>query len=314
MVSDETGPKARVRTKQRALAEQLRLVGKRLSLKVHTGICPPSVAATLPARYQAALSAAQQAISRGLPVVEVEVEAGGVQNPLRELRAQLVQGVREDPKVLRARFERYASAVTAHAGYRIESVRAYLEGAFDLVSDALGGTGALGERSLRDLEAASRAHAGRAGTIGELLQAYREAVRDVESALLRPSGVRQDRSLNRALDYIREHFGEALPLVAVARVAGFAPSYFSSLFAERQGITFQEHVRNLRMEHAKDMLASTPLSAERVGQLCGFRSRNRFYVAFKRTMGVTPAEYRSRCEGPDQVSLRKGRLIEHRML
>ena len=73
-------------------------------------------------------------------------------------------------------------------------------------------------------------------------------MRDVESALLRPSGVRQDRSLNRALDYIREHFGEALPLVAVARVAGFAPSYFSSLFAERQGITFQEHVRNLRMD------------------------------------------------------------------
>ena len=160
MVSDETGSKARVRTKQRALAEQLRLVGKRLSLKVHTGICPPSVAATLPARYQAALSAAQQAISRGLPVVEVEVEAGGVQSPLRELRAQLVQGVREDPKVLRARFERYASAVTAHAGYRIEPVRAYLEGAFDLVSDALGGTGALGERSLRDLEASLRAHAG----------------------------------------------------------------------------------------------------------------------------------------------------------
>jgi AraC-like DNA-binding protein len=99
--------------------------------------------------------------------------------------------------------------------------------------------------------------------------------------------------VGRATAYIRDHFAEPLTLVKVARVAGLAPTYFSTLFSETERVGFHGYVQRLRLDRARHMLASTTLSVERVGQLCGFRSRNRFHVAFKRSLGVTPHDYRS---------------------
>ncbi|HEV8244272.1 MAG TPA: helix-turn-helix domain-containing protein, partial [Polyangiaceae bacterium] len=59
-------------------------------------------------------------------------------------------------------------------------------------------------------------------------------------------------------------------------------------------MTFQAYLRKLRIERAKQMLASTTLSAGRVGQLCGFRSRSLFHEGFKRSVGLTPHAYRQK--------------------
>ncbi|HEV8245849.1 MAG TPA: AraC family transcriptional regulator, partial [Polyangiaceae bacterium] len=114
-------------------------------------------------------------------------------------------------------------------------------------------------------------------------------------ALLRPKAAEHERSLERALTYIREHAGEELTLSQVAKVAGFAPSYFSRLFAASERTTFQKYLAGLRVERAQSMLESTDVAIERVGKLSGFRSRTRFHLAFKQACGVTPAGYRERC-------------------
>jgi AraC-like DNA-binding protein len=93
---------------------------------------------------------------------------------------------------------------------------------------------------------------------------------------------------------MREHMGERLSLAKVSNVAGFAPSYFSKLFLRTEGMTFRESMQRLRVERAKQMLASTTLSAERVGQLCGFPTRQCFHAIFRRLAGVTPHQHRQR--------------------
>jgi AraC-like DNA-binding protein len=93
--------------------------------------------------------------------------------------------------------------------------------------------------------------------------------------------------------YIRDHFAEDLSRAKVARVAGFAEHYFSRRFAEVEGSTFQTYLNGLRLKRAKEMLLTTSLSVERVGQLCGFPTRTQFHKAFKRFMAKTPDEFRA---------------------
>lgn len=53
---------------------------------------------------------------------------------------------------------------------------------------------------------------------------------------------------------------------------------------------------DLRIERAKEMLARTSLSVERVGQLSGFASNHYFHRVFKRVTSETPRECRNRLQ------------------
>jgi AraC-like DNA-binding protein len=248
----------------------------------------------LPTRYRAALSAAEHALGQGSALVFSTPETRRTsRHHLRDLRRELARSVSEDPNVLGPRFERYLESVAVHSSYGMEAMRAQLAAGLDEITAALGDTGALEERDLGELEQALERSSDAASTAHELSAAYRKCVLDMVLALKRPLEARQERSLGRALAYIDEHFAEALTLQKVARVAGFAPGYFSKLFAKTERTSFREYTLKLRVERAKHMLKATTLSAERVGQLCGFRTRNRFYVAFRRLARVAPLAYRA---------------------
>ena len=66
----------------------------------------------------------------------------------------------------------------------------------------------------------------------------------------------------------------------------------AKLFKREEGITFEDHVRHVRVARAKQMLTSTSLSVERVGKLSGFAGRSHFQRVFKEAVGSTPLAYR----------------------
>jgi transcriptional regulator GlxA family with amidase domain len=133
-----------------------------------------------------------------------------------------------------------------------------------------------------------------ATTVPDLLLVYRRAVLDVQEAVLHPKQAHHDRSVRRATAFVRGHLDEPLSLTRVARVAGFAPTYFSSIFAKTEKTTLARYIRRLRVDRAKKMLDSTVLGVERIGQLCGFRTRTSFHHAFHELVGSTPGDYRAR--------------------
>jgi AraC-like DNA-binding protein len=103
--------------------------------------------------------------------------------------------------------------------------------------------------------------------------------------------------MRRALTFMREHLAERLTLAQLARVAGFAPTYFSKLLRRGQGVTLDQHLQGLRLARAKQILATSTLTIGRVAELSGFRSRTYFQQVFRRRIGVTPIEYRRRTLG-----------------
>jgi AraC-like DNA-binding protein len=279
----------------RALAQlgdrAIELARRGFDLDLHVGSSSVEGSASLGERYQQALAAAELALSQARRFARADARPRRAPSSLRALRRTL-GATQERPLTLPSRFERYMEAVAIHSGYRMESARAHLEAGFDEAADALFSSGILPEKSYLDMCDALENAARDALTASDLFAAYRRAIADLVDLAERPVRATQDRSLRRAVTFIHQHFAEPMALARVARVAGFAPSYFSQLFKRREKMNFENYVNQLRIEHAKELLGVTDLSLERVGQLSGFPLRSYFHRVFKRAVGTTPAEYR----------------------
>jgi AraC-like DNA-binding protein len=263
-------------------------------LKLHAGVAAATEGAPLASRYHVAFAAAEKALTHGQPVVVGEARPERSAKRLRELRDQLSASAGESPNVLLPRFERYVESVLAHCAYRTEAVRAEFAVGLERLAEPLLRSGALDEKAFDEMCAAIDAPLEEVGTIAALCDLYRRLVSEIQSVLKSPTSARQERNLQQALAYIGEHLGDPLKLAQVARVAGFAPGYFSKLFKREQGVAFEQYVRDLRLERAKQMLTDTNLSVERVQRFSGFRTRSLFFQAFRDRVGMTPSEFRMR--------------------
>lgn len=103
---------------------------------------------------------------------------------------------------------------------------------------------------------------------------------------------RNDRTIEKALEYIRGHYAKDLSLEDVARQVGMSGSYFSAFFKQETGDNFVEHLTRLRIDKAKTLMMDADLRLYEISQLVGYQDVKYFSRLFKRHVGVTPAEYR----------------------
>jgi AraC-like DNA-binding protein len=268
------------------------LAKKRFGLALHLGTSSVTGSAPLSVRYQEALAAAENAVSQGISIAHAASGGSPDMSAIRKLRAQLGGTTEVRPKELIPRFEHYLEAVMVHAGYRLDLAQAHLMAGFDQAAQALLSARALEPKSHEAMQESLDKAARGASTLSELFAAYRRAVAELVDAVERPVSASRDRSLRRAIDFIHQHFTEPMTSRQVAKIAGFAPGYFCQLFKRRERMTFEQYLRRLRIEHAKQLLLGTDLSVERVGQLSGYALRHYFHRVFRRSVGVTPIAFR----------------------
>ena len=96
----------------------------------------------------------------------------------------------------------------------------------------------------------------------------------------------------RAVAYAEQHFREKITLDDLSRIAGYHPSYFSSLFYKVTGETYIEHLTALRINYAKTLLRSG-FSVSESCYASGFGSLSNFSSQFKKLCGMSPAAYRN---------------------
>jgi transcriptional regulator GlxA family with amidase domain len=100
--------------------------------------------------------------------------------------------------------------------------------------------------------------------------------------------------LGRLKTHLEQHIGEPLSAGEAARIAGVSQSYFSAFFHDRVGVRFTSWTRLVRIERARQMLDSADVSITDVAARVGFHDLRTFERAFKRTVSVTPREYKRR--------------------
>jgi AraC-like DNA-binding protein len=276
------------------LAERTALMARRrFDLSLHCGASIGEDATAVTRSYQSAFGAAESALSRGQKLVFAEHDEIDGTALLRNLRRSLSEDPLERKDFLIARFERYAESVAVQVGERLELGRVHLEVGFERLLETMHSNGAFDTKGLLALRHSIDRGAKGARTVAELLEVYRVAIGEVGEALTTPVSARQGRSLQRALEFVHQHFAERLPIERVAKIGGFAPAYFSRLFRRREGMTFEQYVAGLRLERAKQLLSTSDISIARVAELSGFGSPQYLARVCRRVLRMTPRDYRT---------------------
>lgn len=103
---------------------------------------------------------------------------------------------------------------------------------------------------------------------------------------------RPPRWLSRVRDCVHARFAERLTVAELAREAGVHPVHLNRAFRGAYRATVGEYVRALRVEAARERIASTDLPLSRVACEAGFYDQSHFSRTFKRLVGASPSEYR----------------------
>jgi len=97
-----------------------------------------------------------------------------------------------------------------------------------------------------------------------------------------------------AVDYIRSNIQDSLTVESIAEALSLNPSYLSKLFKHEMGKTISQYIRDQKINVACNMLRHLDESSLTIANYLGFSSQSHFIQVFKKTMGMTPEEYRKR--------------------
>jgi transcriptional regulator GlxA family with amidase domain len=96
--------------------------------------------------------------------------------------------------------------------------------------------------------------------------------------------------LGGAITWARAHLGEA-DVDRLARRTGLSLRTLHRRCLEHMGTTPARLLDKLRVEHARTLLSSTPMSTKALAVACGFGNPARMKRAFERELGMGPRQY-----------------------
>ena len=112
-----------------------------------------------------------------------------------------------------------------------------------------------------------------------------------------PSSVKSDSGKTHTiLQYIQEHFCEPITVTNVANALNYSPKYFSRLFVNELGVTFNEYIKNLRLDYAYHLIKYSQLPISEICNRTGFSTASHFSKCFKEQYGIAPSHLRSSSE------------------
>jgi AraC family transcriptional regulator len=115
---------------------------------------------------------------------------------------------------------------------------------------------------------------------------------DWQRPLREDTGGLPQRKLQQAIEYIHEYLREDLTISAIANELEMSQYYFSRLFKQSMGLSPYQYVMQQRIEQAKYLLRTTPLSVAAIALQVGFFNQNQLTIQFRKFTGTTPSRYR----------------------
>jgi AraC-like DNA-binding protein len=106
----------------------------------------------------------------------------------------------------------------------------------------------------------------------------------------------RDPQVSRAVDLLHQDVAWSWTLDELANRAGLSRTGLAERFRRAMGDTPLNYLRVLRMQRAMRLLSDSDKSLEQVAAEVGYHDAFSFSKVFKRTVGVSPAEFRRRDE------------------
>lgn len=103
----------------------------------------------------------------------------------------------------------------------------------------------------------------------------------------------RDNIITKILKLSEEQFTDSdLSLTTLSYELGYNSKYISRIFKEKMNLPYSEYLRNLRLKYAVSLFEHGVDSVKSVALLSGFSDPLYFSTVFKKSLGISPSEYK----------------------
>lgn len=116
----------------------------------------------------------------------------------------------------------------------------------------------------------------------------------ISNAIKANSKGRQGVTIEEIKAYIDQNYSRPdLSLDFIADQVQLTPGHLGKMFKAHSQVSFNDYLKNIRLEKAKELLLETDDSANTISERIGIFNTTYFYTIFKKKYGVSPAQFRS---------------------
>jgi two-component system, response regulator YesN len=98
--------------------------------------------------------------------------------------------------------------------------------------------------------------------------------------------------VKKAMFYVNENYDEKHTLESISKMLYVSPTYFGIVFKKSTGMSFVDYLAGIKINKAKDIMASLSCSIKEVAMKVGYDDYSYFCKVFKKYTTYTPLEYR----------------------
>jgi len=98
--------------------------------------------------------------------------------------------------------------------------------------------------------------------------------------------------IHKTVSFVQKHYNQKLSMEQAAANVYLSPSYFSKVFKQDMGISFNAYLNQVRIEKSKELMRKKNYKIIDIAVLVGFDDQSYFTKVFKRITGVSPHHYR----------------------
>jgi LacI family transcriptional regulator len=96
----------------------------------------------------------------------------------------------------------------------------------------------------------------------------------------------------QAMHYIRHNACKGIKVEQVLEHVGLSRSNMESRYKEERGHTIHQEIHNYKFKQAENLLKTTSISIQEISEMCGYPALQYMYAVFKKSLNMTPKEYR----------------------
>lgn len=125
----------------------------------------------------------------------------------------------------------------------------------------------------------------------EFKAGFLEAIRELGD-LIHKLTAAENEVTSKVCSYAVAHVDEDISLGTVAERIFMNKTYVSETFKQKTGISFTEYITTVKMERAKKLMRDEGLKNYEIAQMLGFKDVEYFSKLFKKSIGLSPTEFR----------------------
>jgi transcriptional regulator GlxA family with amidase domain len=113
-------------------------------------------------------------------------------------------------------------------------------------------------------------------------------------AVFSPNLLHGDAKILQLQHWIHSNYSEDLCVATIARFAAMGERTLLRRFQQATGLKPSEYFQNVRVSRAQEALEFSTHTVEEITTMVGYHDYSAFRQVFKKVIGLTPTEYRSR--------------------